>query len=150
VVSRICTASGMESLAIPTVVTYSDDSSAFPNEKNISTTDSFFLNRRRSVLVPTDVSRTLNPYFVFRELRSAVSVERGKKWKHQAGVAICLAAKNGISSYESHRCLGVTQKTAWYMLQLRLATYTKTSGQRNDDQLTTCLRNSTAHRSAWV
>src|SRR6266487_554354 len=30
--------------------------------------------------------------------------------------------KNGISSYELHRCLGVTQKTAWFMLQrIRLA-----------------------------
>src|SRR5713101_7096733 len=30
--------------------------------------------------------------------------------------------KNGISSYEIHRALGVTQKTAWFMLQrLRLA-----------------------------
>src|SRR5205807_2188867 len=33
--------------------------------------------------------------------------------------AMWLAAncKNGISSYELHRCLGVTQKTAWFMLQ---------------------------------
>src|SRR6266513_3279067 len=41
-----------------------------------------------------------------------------------AGVAMCLAAncQNGISSYELHRCLGVTQKTAWFMLQrIRLA-----------------------------
>jgi transposase-like protein len=30
--------------------------------------------------------------------------------------------KNGISSYEAHRALGVTQKTAWFMLhRLRLA-----------------------------
>jgi len=30
--------------------------------------------------------------------------------------------KNGISSYEVHRALGVTQKTAWFMLQrIRLA-----------------------------
>src|SRR5213082_112731 len=30
--------------------------------------------------------------------------------------------KNGISSYELHRALGVTQKTAWFMLQrIRLA-----------------------------
>jgi len=36
-----------------------------------------------------------------------------------AGVAMCLAAncQNGISSYELHRCLGVTQKMAWFMLQ---------------------------------
>jgi len=32
------------------------------------------------------------------------------------------SCKNGISSYELHRCLGVTQKTAWFMLQrIRLA-----------------------------
>src|SRR5215471_6679926 len=30
--------------------------------------------------------------------------------------------KNGVSSYEIHRALGVTQKTAWFMLQrIRLA-----------------------------
>jgi transposase-like protein len=33
--------------------------------------------------------------------------------------------KNGISSYEIHRALGVTQKTAWYMLhRIRLAMHT--------------------------
>jgi transposase-like protein len=36
-------------------------------------------------------------------------------------------AKNGISSYEVHRALGVTQKTAWFMLsRIRLAMRTKT------------------------
>ncbi len=36
-------------------------------------------------------------------------------------------AKNGISSWELHRALGVTQKTAWFMLQrIRLATQDKT------------------------
>ena len=35
--------------------------------------------------------------------------------------------KNGISSWELHRTLGVTQKTAWFMLQrIRLATQNKT------------------------
>src|SRR5262245_18657323 len=34
--------------------------------------------------------------------------------------------KNGISSYEIHRALGVTQKSAWFMLQrIRLAMQTK-------------------------
>jgi transposase-like protein len=44
-------------------------------------------------------------------------------------VAIWLisAAKNGISSYELHRAIGVTQKTAWFMLhRIRLAMQTKT------------------------
>jgi hypothetical protein len=49
---------------------------------------------------------------------------------------MCLEAncKNGISFYELHRCLCGTQKTAWSMLQLRLATYTKASGQASDMQ----------------
>jgi transposase-like protein len=35
-------------------------------------------------------------------------------------------AKNGVSSYEVHRALGVTQKTAWFMLsRIRLAMQTK-------------------------
>lgn len=43
-------------------------------------------------------------------------------------VAIWLisSAKNGISSYEIHRAIGVTQKTAWFMLhRIRLAMQTK-------------------------
>jgi transposase-like protein len=37
-------------------------------------------------------------------------------------------AKNGISSYELHRALGVTQKTAWFMLhRIRLAMQTRRS-----------------------
>jgi hypothetical protein len=36
-------------------------------------------------------------------------------------------SKNGISSYELHRALGVTQKTAWFMLhRVRLAMQTRT------------------------
>jgi transposase-like protein len=36
------------------------------------------------------------------------------------------AAKNGISSYEIHRAIGVTQKTAWFMLhRIRLAMQTQ-------------------------
>jgi len=35
-------------------------------------------------------------------------------------------AKNGISSYEIHRAIGVTQKTAWFMLhRVRLAMQTE-------------------------
>ncbi len=38
-------------------------------------------------------------------------------------------AKNGISSYEVHRALGVTQKTAWFMLhRIRLAMHDKEEG----------------------
>jgi hypothetical protein len=34
--------------------------------------------------------------------------------------------KNGISSYELHRALGVTQKSAWFMLhRIRLAIQSK-------------------------
>jgi transposase-like protein len=41
-------------------------------------------------------------------------------------------AKNGISSYELARALGVTQKTAWFMLsRLRLALQTKGGGKMN-------------------
>jgi transposase-like protein len=40
-------------------------------------------------------------------------------------VAIWMIAKNGVSSYEVHRALGVTQKTAWFMLhRIRLAMQT--------------------------
>lgn len=48
-------------------------------------------------------------------------------------------AKNGISSYEIHRAIGVTQKTAWFMLhRIRLAmqtgTFTKMSGTVEADE----------------
>jgi transposase-like protein len=48
-------------------------------------------------------------------------------------------AKNGISSYEVHRALGVTQKTAWFMLhRVRLAfqngTIEKLSGHVEADE----------------
>lgn len=56
-------------------------------------------------------------------------------------VAIWLiaSAKNGISSYEIHRSLGITQKSAWFMLhRIRLAmqtgTFTKLSGQVEADE----------------
>ncbi|HEY3935533.1 MAG TPA: IS1595 family transposase [Gemmatimonadales bacterium] len=42
--------------------------------------------------------------------------------------------KNGISSYELHRSLGVTQKTAWFMLhRIRLAMQSKTFERFNGD-----------------
>ncbi len=42
------------------------------------------------------------------------------KWL--CAIWLLVNAKNGISSYELHRSLGVTQKTAWFMLQrIRLA-----------------------------
>jgi transposase-like protein len=42
--------------------------------------------------------------------------------------------KNGISSYELHRALGVTQKTAWFMLhRIRLAMQTPTFGRMGGD-----------------
>jgi transposase-like protein len=48
-------------------------------------------------------------------------------------------AKNGISSYELHRALGVTQKTAWFMLsRIRLAmqtkSFTKIGGEAEIDE----------------
>src|SRR5262249_29285814 len=49
------------------------------------------------------------------------------------------SAKNGISSYELNRALGVTQKTAWFMLhRIRLAmqteSFTDLSGQVEADE----------------
>lgn len=42
------------------------------------------------------------------------------KWL--SAVWLITNAKNGVSSYEIHRSIGVTQKTAWFMLQrIRLA-----------------------------
>ena len=47
------------------------------------------------------------------------------KWL--AAIWLMVNAKNGISSYEIHRALGVTQKTAWYMdHRIRLAMQTRT------------------------
>jgi len=47
--------------------------------------------------------------------------------------------KNGVSSYEVHRALGVTQKTAWFMdhrirLALRSGSFTKLSGEIEVDE----------------
>ena len=48
---------------------------------------------------------------------SPISLE---KWL--PAVWLLVSAKNGISSYEVHRALGVTQKTAWFMMhRIRLA-----------------------------
>lgn len=47
------------------------------------------------------------------------------KWL--AGMWMLAGCKNGISSYEIHRGLGITQKSAWFLLQrLRLAMQTGT------------------------
>lgn len=48
-----------------------------------------------------------------------------EKWL--TAVWMILNCKNGISSWELHRSIGVTQKTAWFMLQrIRLAMQSKT------------------------
>jgi transposase-like protein len=53
---------------------------------------------------------------------SPISLE---KWL--PAVWMILNCKNGISSWELHRALGVTQKTAWFMLhRIRLAMQSKT------------------------
>jgi len=59
------------------------------------------------------------------------------KWL--AAIWMIANAKNGISSYELHRALGVTQKTAWFMLQrIRLAmqtgTFEKLAGEIEADE----------------
>lgn len=52
----------------------------------------------------------------------------------------CIAnAKNGISSYEVHRALGVTQKTAWFMLHrvrlaMRTQSFRKMTGEIESDE----------------
>lgn len=47
-----------------------------------------------------------------------------EKWL--PAVWLLVNSKNGISSYEVHRALGVTQKTAWFMLhRIRLAMHAK-------------------------
>jgi transposase-like protein len=59
------------------------------------------------------------------------------KWL--AAIWLIANAKNGISSYEIHRTLGVTQKSAWFLLhRIRLAmqtgTFEKLSGQVEVDE----------------
>src|ERR1035438_4079480 len=58
------------------------------------------------------------------------------KW--MAAVWLITNAKNGISSYEIHRALGITQKSAWFMLhRVRLAmqdgTFEKMQGTRSEE-----------------
>jgi transposase-like protein len=56
---------------------------------------------------------------------SPISLE---KWL--CAVWIITAAKNGVSSWEIHRSLGVTQKTAWFMLhRVRLGMQSKDGGK---------------------
>lgn len=60
-----------------------------------------------------------------------------EKWL--AAIWMLANDKNGISSYEVHRAIGVTQKTAWFMLhRIRLAmqtgTFEKLSGQVEADE----------------
>jgi transposase-like protein len=79
---------------------------------------------------------TESPYYIktqkrwkCRECRIQFSVKRGTIFE-DSPISLCkwlpamwllVNCKNGISSYELHRDLGVTQKTAWFMLQrLRL------------------------------
>jgi transposase-like protein len=59
------------------------------------------------------------------------------KWL--TAVWLITTAKNGISSYEIHRALGITQKTAWFMMhRIRLAmqngTFEKLSGSVECDE----------------
>jgi transposase-like protein len=59
------------------------------------------------------------------------------KWL--AGIWMIAGAKNGISSYEVHRALGITQKSAWFLLhRIRLAMQTgsfeKLSGEVEADE----------------
>src|SRR5213080_5165124 len=50
------------------------------------------------------------------------------KWL--VAVWMITACKNGVSSYEIHRALGVTQKTAWFMLQrIRLGMQSNEGGK---------------------
>jgi transposase-like protein len=54
-------------------------------------------------------------------------------------VWVIAGAKNGISSYEVHRALGVTQKTAWFMLHrvrlaMRTESFRKIRGEIESDE----------------
>ena len=63
-------------------------------------------------------------------------------------------AKNGISSYEIHRALGVTQKTAWFMLhRIRLAmqnnSFVKVGGEVEVDETYIGGKARNMHASKW-
>lgn len=56
-----------------------------------------------------------------------------------AAIWMVANCKNGISSYEMHRALGVTQKTAWFMdhrirLAMQTGSFTKMSGEVEADE----------------
>ncbi len=56
-----------------------------------------------------------------------------------AAIWMVANCKNGISSYEMHRALGVTQKTAWFMdhrirLAMKTGTFVKMSGEVEADE----------------
>src|SRR4051812_18059250 len=56
-----------------------------------------------------------------------------------AAVWMVANCKNGISSYEMHRALGVTQKTAWFMdhrirLAMKTGSFLKMSGEAEADE----------------
>jgi transposase-like protein len=56
-----------------------------------------------------------------------------------AAIWMVANCKNGISSYEMHRALGVTQKTAWFMdhrirLAMKTGTFLKMSGEVEADE----------------
>jgi transposase-like protein len=56
-----------------------------------------------------------------------------------AAIWMVTNCKNGISSYEMHRALGVTQKTAWFMdhrirLAMKTGTFIKMSGEVEADE----------------
>lgn len=59
------------------------------------------------------------------------------KWL--AAVWLVVNCKNGVSSYETHRALGVTQKTAWFMnhrvrLALHAGSFNKLTGEVEADE----------------
>jgi transposase-like protein len=56
------------------------------------------------------------------------------KWL--TAVWMITSCKNGVSSYEIHRALGVTQKTAWFMLhRIRLAMQDELTGGKLDGEI---------------